>query len=443
MEFYGRKEEIHLLNKVWKTAEMKARMTVITGRRRIGKTLLSLVYSQDKPHLYLFVAKKTEVLLCQEFLNQIKEKFSIPIVGDISTFRDIFTLLLEIARQQPFILIIDEVQEFLTINPTVFSEIQQLWDRYLFQSKIQLIMMGSIHSLMHKIFEDSQEPLFGRADRIIHLKPFKISEIGAILEHHGHGDNVETLFNYYLLSGGVPKYIEQLFTEKAFTEKEIFDFVFSEHSPFLDEGKNVLVEEFGKEYGMYFSILELIAFGKTGRSEIESILQKETGGYLDRLENYYGLLEKVRPIHAKPNTKSIKYRIKDLFLKFWFRFIYRNWSAVETSNFKYVKDVFYQSINVYRGMILEDFFRDLMIETKQFNKVGSYWDKNSDNEIDLVAINDFHKKIVVAEIKMNKNKIKMGLLKKKAEKLLIHYPDYTTRYLMLSLEDAFRVDSLL
>jgi len=42
------------------------------------------------------------------------------------------------------------------------------------------------------------------------------------------------------------------------------------HRIFQDE-KEPLIEEFGKEYGTYFSILELIATGKTARSEIESI----------------------------------------------------------------------------------------------------------------------------------------------------------------------------
>lgn len=436
VDFYGRKQEIDLLDKIWNMVDSKARMVVITGRRRIGKTLLSMVYSKNKPHLYLFIAKKTEILLCQEILRQIKETFDIPVVGEISTFREIFNLLLEIGKKQPFVLIIDEIQEFLTINPTVFSDMQKLWDRYLFESKIQLIMMGSIHSLMHKIFEDSQEPLFGRADRIIHLKPFSISELSVVLKKNGYGNNVNVLFNYYLVSGGVPKYVEQLLTEKVFEQEEIFDFILSEHSPFLDEGKNVLIEEFGKEYGMYFSILELIALGKTGRGEIESILQKEIGGYLDRLENYYGVLEKVRPIHAKPNSKTVKYRIKDLFLKFWFRFIYRNWTAIETNNFTYVKEVLHQNINSYKGAILEDFFRNIFAESKQFNKIGSYWDKDNGNEIDLVALNDLNRKIVIAEIKLNKEKIRLAGLKKKAEKLLLSYSGYTPEYLSLSLDDA-------
>lgn len=436
MNFYGREQELSFLKKNWEMVQQKARMVVITGRRRVGKTLLSQVYVKDKPHLYLFVAKKSEILLCEEFVNQIKNTFNIPIIGRITSFRDVFTFLLEIGKKMPFVLIIDEIQEFLHINPSVFSDIQELWDRYLFESKIQLLIMGSVYSLMHKIFQDAHEPLFGRADRILHLKPFSPTQLYEIMQQQSKSKSLEALFTYYLVTGGVPKYIELLLSEQAFSEKEVFDCVFCENSPFLEEGKNILIEEFGKEYGMYFSILELIAMGKTGRGEMESILQKDLGGYIERLESYYSLIEKVRPIHAKPRSKMVKYYIKDLFLKFWFRFIYRQWSAIETGNFDYAKEVMYQNLSTYKGTTLEFFFKNLFAEQKQFNRIGSYWDHDAQNEIDLVAINDLKKRIVICEIKTNKERIRMAALKQKAEKLLSHYPGYHPEYLALSLEDA-------
>src|ERR1700733_3067711 len=110
VDFYGRKQELLILGKSWERVDKKAQMVVITGRRRVGKTLLSIMYVADKPHLYLFVAKKSEPLLCQEFLKQIRDTFDYPVIGEITTFRDIFTLLLEIGKKQPFVLVIDEIQ---------------------------------------------------------------------------------------------------------------------------------------------------------------------------------------------------------------------------------------------------------------------------------------------------------------------------------------------
>lgn len=39
----------------------------------------------------------------------------------------------------------------------------------------------------------------------------------------------------------------------------------------------MLVDEFGKDYGIYFSILTLIAQGKNTRSELESTLVLDLG----------------------------------------------------------------------------------------------------------------------------------------------------------------------
>src|SRR5664279_4343128 len=116
MDFYGRDQELFLLEKLWIRSEKKAQMIMITGRRRIGKTLLSLTFAKNKPHLYLFVAKKTEILLCQEFVKQIKDTFNIPVIGEFKTFREVFTFLLELGKKNQFVLIIDEIQEFLSIN---------------------------------------------------------------------------------------------------------------------------------------------------------------------------------------------------------------------------------------------------------------------------------------------------------------------------------------
>jgi len=65
------------------------------------------------------------------------------------------------------------------------------------------------------------------------------------------------------------------------------DLIFDDYSLFLEEGKNLLIEEFGKGYTTYFSILSLIASSKTSRTEMESILERNIGGYLDKLEVEY------------------------------------------------------------------------------------------------------------------------------------------------------------
>ncbi|MCK5194443.1 MAG: ATP-binding protein, partial [Desulfobulbaceae bacterium] len=269
MKFYNRTREIQLLSQLKEQTADTARMTVLTGRRRVGKTKLALEFARDHKHLYFFIAKKSEQLLCEEFLTEIKNQFSMPVIGKIRSFKDIFALLLQLAQTEQFTLILDEFQEFYTINPAVYSEIQHLWDLNKDKTHLNLICIGSVYSLINKIFQNSKEPLFGRADRVISLKPFSISTLSQILADHKFQKS-GTLFEWYVLTGGMPKYIDSLISNSDGTLTNMLEFMVSEYSPFLQEGKNVLIEEFGKEYGTYFSILELISRGKTSRGEIES-----------------------------------------------------------------------------------------------------------------------------------------------------------------------------
>ncbi|MFQ5629491.1 MAG: ATP-binding protein [bacterium] len=435
MKFYNRDKELAELRKVSEQTKTAAKMTVLTGRRRVGKTMLALEFARNQPFIYLFVSKKSEPLLCAEFLDEIKKDVALPVIGEIRAFKDIFALLLQVAQDNELTLIVDEFQEFANINPAVFSEIQNLWDRQKNDSRLNVIFIGSIHSMIIRIFQNAKEPLFGRADRIIRLRPFNIPTLKAILYDHEIRE-LQTLFDYYVFTGGMPKYIDAFITNGCASFQSLLDFMVQQDSPFIDEGRNLLIEEFGRDYGSYFSILELIAVGKTTRAEIESILQRPVGGYLERLENEYALIAKYKPINAKPNARLQRFRITDNFLNLWFRFVHRNRTAVETGSFSYIKSVLQRDYQTYCGKLLEKFFHELFAQTGEYNRLGSYWERGGQNEIDLVAINDMQKKIVMAEVKLNKRKINLNALHQKANHLLASYSNYTPSFLALSLEDA-------
>lgn len=125
-------------------------MTVVVGRRRIGKTRLILESLKGERYLYFFVARKDEKLLCEEYVEQIRETLGINVFGEISRFKDIFELLLSQAEREPLTLVIDEFQEFNRINSAIFSEMQSAWDRKKDRTKMNLIVSGSVHSMMKK-----------------------------------------------------------------------------------------------------------------------------------------------------------------------------------------------------------------------------------------------------------------------------------------------------
>jgi len=184
MKFYNREKELAVLKKADKLKSNHSILTMLIGRRRVGKTTLALQkYSKDKT-IYLFVSKKSEHLLCEEFIEQIALQLDIKVFGTFIKFEKLFEYILELGTTKEFTLIIDEFQELGKINSSIYSNIQKLWDLYKNRSHIHFIACGSVYSLMKKIYEDKSEPLFGRADFKIDLQPLKVPVLKTILEDY-------------------------------------------------------------------------------------------------------------------------------------------------------------------------------------------------------------------------------------------------------------------
>jgi hypothetical protein len=413
MKFYNRIQELEILGRTWEQSKQSACFTVMVGRRRIGKTSLLLESVKGTKYLYLFVSRTSEPLLCEQFQKDAAQALGIQIFGTITRFRDLFEQLLIFGTKEHYTLIIDEFQEFANVNSSIFSEIQNLWDQYKGRAKINFIASGSIYSMMMKIFENRKEPLFGRLTSKITLQPFAVRVIKEILNDYNPKYTSEDLLCLYMLTGGVPKYIALLIEAGATKKNKMLDMVTSSDSPFIGEGKDLLVSEFGKEYGTYFSILQLIASGKNTQSEIDSVIGKNTGAYLANLEREYSLITKNRPMFSKPESRKNRWSLNDNYLRFWFRFIFPNQSLIEMGKYDMLREVIDRGYEQYSGLILEKYFRAKIAEEKRITDIGSYWDNKGENEIDVIAINDLDKTAIAAEVKRNSNKIDMDILQSK------------------------------
>ena len=434
MKFYNRENELRILAEADKSKQNHSVMTMILGRRRIGKTALSLQNYSNDPTLYFFISKKNETLLCEEFIEEIETKLNKKVIGSITKFEDLFTFIIETSKSQQFTLIIDEFQEFFKINASIYSSIQKIWDLNKASTQLHFIACGSIYSLMKKIYEDQKEPLFGRADYKINLKPLSVPVIKQILSDNKHY-TAANLLDFYILTGGIAKYIELFVLNQSFDLKHMIERIICQNSLFLDEGKNRLIEEFGKEYATYFSVLRLIASSKTSKSAIESVIGKNISGHLFRLEHDYNIIKSIKPIDAKPNSKIQKYQIEDNFLNFWFRFIYKYQSIIEAESYERLKNIIFRDFNTFRGRFLEKLFIELLKEKQKYTKIGSWWQRGNKNEIDIVAIDEIDKEMLICEVKLSKSRLNKNILIKKSASLIEKYPDYKIKYQLLSLDE--------
>lgn len=436
MKFYNREKELALLEKTRQIAFTKhSQMTVLTGRRRIGKTKLILKSCEESPTVYLFVSRSNESMLCRGFAQHINTVLSnIFIPESVDSFADVFEMLMRAGKTERYNLVIDEFQEFFYINPTIYSKMQDIWDRYKDTTFVNFVASGSVYTLMNQIFMDSHEPLYGRCDSIIKLRTFSTSVLKEILYDHKPDYTHEDLLALYTFTGGVPKYID-LFMQKGCTDMEsMVDYIVQFDSPFLNEGKALLIQEFGKKYGNYFAILADIANGRNTTAEIEQNMGDTViGGHIKRLEEDYELIVKKRPIMSKEGTQTVRFEISDLFLRFWFRYFIKYHRLIEMENYEQLGQLIKNDYTTYSGLILEQYFRQKMMESRNFIDIGSWWQNKKGKEaceIDIVGIYAEGNKALVAEVKRQRKNFKPEDFAVKVETLrnkVLHKYDIQTK----------------
>ena len=426
-----------MLANVLYQSKREARMTVLMGRRRIGKTELSQRCGDDTV-LYFFVGKKAEALLCQDYVREIREKLDAPILGTPTSFSEVFRFVLQLSESRSFTLIIDEFQNFLKINPSIFSDIQRDWDLHKRSSHLNLIVSGSVFTLMTKIFEDKEEPLFGRADEKITLEPFTTDVLKQILADFNPDYTAEDLLALFSITGGVPWYVTLLLDKGKINKELMLAALTEDNSPFINEGKNILIEEFGIDYVTYFSILTCIASGMKTRSEIENELGNDNiGPYLVKLEDYYKVITKSLPLFAKENSKKVRYQLNDCFMLFWFRFFYKYQALVENKALKSLGEIIQRDYSSVSGFMMERYFMKKFQEEGRYI-IGKWWDRKGENEIDLIVVDPVQKEAWIYELKKQGYRYKENEFREKVDIVLEQTPELrkmTVHLGALSLED--------
>lgn len=429
MRFYDREKELSRLGEIANLSEESAHFMVITGRRRVGKTELIRKFGEDRQDLlYFFVSKKKPLVLLDEFRDILSTRM--PFLKNLSftSFDDFFTFLFAQMQERPLFVVFDEFQNFQQVDASVFSILQNLWDRSKDSIKGTIICIGSVQTLMREIFEGAKEPLFGRVTARLYVEPLVPDVVAEILADH-HLDPSSQLLYYFTIFGGIPKYYFILDRYRLFSKsrREIVRKLFCETNALLQhEGKDLLIEEFGKNYLLYFSILQVIAGGETQMARIADcagINVNSISKYLDELTSYYQVIERRIPVTEERREQKIgRYYLKDPLLRFWFRYIYRNQSLIEIGDEEGLAGKIEADFPTFMGWSFEELVRSLLLKRNdgsivpfRFTRIGGFWTKR-DVEIDIVALDEEGNNIFFGECKLNGNRFSVGEAKRLKEK---------------------------
>ncbi len=425
MRFFGREIELKELRKVRELSQERSRFTVLTGRRRVGKTELSREAFDDgkTPYLNLPITRQPEVTLCAQLQEEAERVLHLGIHGTCTRFGELFRELMKEAERRPYTLVIDEFQEFDRTNPGVYGDIQHIWDEYHNKTKLNLVVNGSVNRLMNKIFFDDSQPLYGRNTGTLMLKPFGPSLLKEIFRCYKPDYTNSDLLALWTVSGGVARYVDMMMSAHAFTKAEMLEEIFSPLSAYIPEGRTILADEFGSDYGTYFTLLAAISAGQTTSAELKNLLGTEVGGFLAKLEGQYSIVEKKQPIFGKPTSKNAHFQVDDCFFRFWFRFVHKLSYLNELGRRDRMRDIAERDFDVFSGYALERYFAAKIVEDKGCTRIGSWWDRKGENEIDIVSEDEIAETLAFYEVKIDASRFDATRLAEKVEAFFAKNPD--------------------
>ena len=160
--------------------------------------------------------------------------------------------------------------------------------------------------------------------------------------------------------------------------------------------------------------------------------------YLGNLEKNYELVKKVLPIFAAPSVKNSAYRIEDMFFRFWFRYVYRNQDYIELGRYEALRAKVARDFDTFCGFALERYFFWKFVEEAGYTRMGGWWDRKGENEIDLVCEDELSNRLDIYEVKRDPARYDALALRKKVDRFLEKNPEKSSRQLSLrclSLED--------
>ena len=399
--FINRERELKALNDQY--AAEGASFMVIYGRRRLGKTTLIKEFIRDKKALYFLAREEHETLsmkrLAEALADYTGQSYLKGTIFD--KWDSLFEVFIKHNQEGKKIFIIDELPYMVNANPAFPSILQWIWDEWLVNQDIMLILCGSLINMMEKYALNYSSPLYGRRTGQIKMKQIDFMHYDKFFDNLPYRDLVE----HYAVTGGVPRYIE-LFDEKKNLFDEIDRLMLSPDGLLFEEPEFLLRREVD-EIGSYFAIIKSIAEGnrKPGKISTDiSIKQTSLPKYLRTLIDLDILEREVPVTESNPEkSKTSLYQIKDNFIRFWFRFVYPERGRLELGQSDYVRDRIMANFidnhvaHIYENVCGSELWRLEFAGKLHFNKMGRWW--SNKEEIDIVALNSTGEDIVFAECK--------------------------------------------
>ena len=396
--FRGRTLELGILDKKFKQDGFV--MTILYGRRRIGKTMLINKFMSEHAckKISFTSVERGELELLSMMTDSVLASLAPDMVGNISfnSFESLFDYVGKFAEKERIIFFIDEYPYLAKQCPYIQSVLQKVIDTKWKNGNLFFILCGSLVSFMKDEVLAESAPLHGRSNLELNLKPFNYIETAAFLD--GYTNEEKAIC--YGLSNGVAKYIEQFDTSVSLEDNVIEQF-YSIGGYFSEEQVKTVLTNEKQNPALYNSIISAVATGHTKNSEIASCVGSDDISYPLRVLTNAEILEK------RLSAKKTYYVLNDSMLQFWFKYVNRATSLINAGNGKaYFDSNVKEHIHDYMGKVFEKMAKEYLLIHA-----------GTDGLPVLTDITDYQTTIL--DEKKNKQQIEIDLIGKNGKDILL------------------------
>lgn len=448
--FIGRERELQSLETVY--AKEGFGMTVIYGRRRVGKSTLITEFIKEKKAIFYTATKvgadRNLELFAKQVLDVVDPDYSGVAFSSLENVLDILTKRTSVSDAK-VILAIDELPYWAEKDEALLSILQKYIDTQWLDKNLMLILCGSALSFMENKVLSEKSPVFGRRDSQIKLEAFNYRDSALFVPNYSPEDKAVC----YGVTGGVAKYLAMIDSTKSLDDniKRLF---FNTDGYLFDETKNLLTQEFA-DVTLVNNIIEQVASGENTLNIIASKVKEKDATVLYSLDKLIdvGLVEKKKCITEEKNKKKTQYVLKDHMFKFWYEFIPKAISVIEMGQGElYYEKVVKPQLHAFMGSVFEEMCRYYTLEHgiqgafgSFITEVGTWWgvEQLQDDtgkwyqqatDIDVVGLSTVDNTAVIGECKFKNEKIDRGVYETLLGRARLIAGKYNvTKYLLFSL----------
>lgn len=338
-DFIGRKQELQKLQRLLKKSS--ASLIVVRGRRRIGKS--RLIEEFGKGHkTYIFsgippTEKTNKEDQLREFGRQLGKALEQPPFLD-SDWNDLFIRLASHTRRGRVIILLDEISWMGSKDPMFLSKLKNIWDlEFKKNPKLILVLCGSVSSWIEKNILNSTGFL-GRISLDLFLEELPLRDCNHFWDKGGPHVSAYEKFKILAVTGGVPKYLEEIHPEYT-AEENIKNLCFDRAGLLFNEFDNIFSDIFSKRSEIYKKIVTCIDDGHYQYEEIYRKLGIEKSGLIseylkDLMTSGFIQRDYTWQIKTGKQSKLSNYRISDNYIRFYLTNIFPNKDKIGRGSFQ-------------------------------------------------------------------------------------------------------------